>query len=49
MPADTPRALASLDALAATRAATVLPGHGEVWRAGVQAAVDHAKTHHTDE
>ncbi|HYP44719.1 MAG TPA: MBL fold metallo-hydrolase [Propionibacteriaceae bacterium] len=47
--ADTPQALASLDALAATRAATVLPGHGEVWRAGIQAAVDHAKTHHTNE
>lgn len=47
--ADTPQALASLDALAATQAQTVLPGHGEMWRDGVQAAVDHAKTHHTDE
>lgn len=47
--ADTPRALASLDALAATRADIVLPGHGDPWRTGIQAAVDHAKTHHTDE
>lgn len=47
--ADTTQALASLDALAATRAQTVLPGHGEIWRHGIQAAVDHAKTHHTDE
>lgn len=47
--ADTEQALASLDALAATRAQTVLPGHGELWRDGIQAAVDHAKIHHTDE
>lgn len=47
--ADTSTALASLDALAETGATTVLPGHGEPWRAGVQAAVAHAKTHHTDE
>lgn len=47
--ADTAQALASLDALAATRARTVLPGHGEPWHEGVQAAVDHARTHHTDE
>jgi glyoxylase-like metal-dependent hydrolase (beta-lactamase superfamily II) len=47
--ADSARALASLDALAATEAATVLPGHGEVWRDGVGAAVAHARTHHTDE
>lgn len=47
--ADTGQALASLDALAATGAQVVLPGHGAVWRTGVQAAVDHAKTHHTSE
>jgi glyoxylase-like metal-dependent hydrolase (beta-lactamase superfamily II) len=47
--ADTAQALASLDALAATGAQVVLPGHGEPWRTGIQAAVDHAKTHHTTE
>ncbi|MBA3529254.1 MAG: MBL fold metallo-hydrolase [Propionibacteriaceae bacterium] len=45
--ADSAQALASLDLLAATRASTVLPGHGEPWLTGIQAAVDHAKTHHT--
>ncbi len=47
--ADSARALASLAALAATRAQTVLPGHGDPWLTGIQPAVDHALTHHTDE
>lgn len=47
--ADSALALASLDQLTATRAQTVLPGHGEPWRDGVKAAVAHALTHHTDE
>jgi glyoxylase-like metal-dependent hydrolase (beta-lactamase superfamily II) len=37
--ADTARNLATLDAIAATGAATVLTGHGEVWRGGAEAAV----------
>jgi glyoxylase-like metal-dependent hydrolase (beta-lactamase superfamily II) len=37
--ADSERALASLDAIAATGAATLLPGHGEPWRDGAEAAV----------
>jgi glyoxylase-like metal-dependent hydrolase (beta-lactamase superfamily II) len=41
--ADSERALASLDALAATEAATVLTGHGPIWRKGVEAAVDLAR------
>ena len=41
--ADSARALESLDALAATGAATVLPGHGDPWRDGVQAAVERAR------
>jgi glyoxylase-like metal-dependent hydrolase (beta-lactamase superfamily II) len=45
--ADSARALRSLDDLAATRAAVVLPGHGEPWSDGIQAAVEHARTHHT--
>jgi glyoxylase-like metal-dependent hydrolase (beta-lactamase superfamily II) len=36
---DTRQALASLNALAATGAATVLPGHGQPWTGGVEAAV----------
>jgi glyoxylase-like metal-dependent hydrolase (beta-lactamase superfamily II) len=47
--ADSAQALASLDLLAATRAQTVLPGHGDPWRDGVHAAVEHARTHHTDD
>ncbi|MBO3085659.1 MBL fold metallo-hydrolase [Cellulomonas fengjieae] len=41
--ADSEQALASLDALAATGASTVLPGHGEPWTAGVQRAVEEAR------
>lgn len=41
--ADSRLALASLDALAATDAATVLPGHGEPWRAGIRPAVTLAR------
>jgi glyoxylase-like metal-dependent hydrolase (beta-lactamase superfamily II) len=37
--ADSGRALASLDALEATRATWVLPGHGEPWAGGVGRAV----------
>lgn len=40
---DTGQALASLDAVAATGAATVLSGHGEPWTQGAEAAVRHAK------
>lgn len=47
--ADRAQALASLEALLQTRAETVLPGHGDPWRDGVQAAVEHARTHHTDD
>jgi glyoxylase-like metal-dependent hydrolase (beta-lactamase superfamily II) len=36
---DAGQALASLDQLAATKAATVLPGHGEPWMDGVESAV----------
>ena len=36
---DAVRARESLDALAATRAATVLPGHGEPWLEGIASAV----------
>lgn len=39
---DTRLALASLDAVAATGATTVLPGHGDPWTQGVDAAVRHA-------
>jgi len=41
--ADSEMALESLDALAATEAQIVLPGHGEPWKDGVAAAVDEAK------
>ena len=41
--ADSGQALASLDALAATEAGTVLPGHGEPWTDGVVAAVERAR------
>ena len=36
-------ALESLGALAGTNAETVLPGHGEPWPHGIQAAVDIAR------
>jgi glyoxylase-like metal-dependent hydrolase (beta-lactamase superfamily II) len=39
---DTGQALASLDVIAATGAATVLTGHGSPWTQGAEAAVDHA-------
>jgi glyoxylase-like metal-dependent hydrolase (beta-lactamase superfamily II) len=41
--ADPERALRSLDALAATGAATVLTGHGEPWRGGVADAAAQAR------
>jgi glyoxylase-like metal-dependent hydrolase (beta-lactamase superfamily II) len=41
--ADPERALASLDALAATGARNVLCGHGEPWREGAEAAAEHAR------
>lgn len=41
--ADAAMALRSLDALAATGAHTVLPGHGEPWTHGIRAAADHAR------
>lgn len=39
---DTGQALASLQAIGATGATTVLTGHGEPWTQGAQAAVSHA-------
>ena len=41
--ADSTQALASLDALAATGAEVVLPGHGEPWTGGVAEAVERAR------
>ena len=41
--ADAPLALRSLDALAATGARTLLPGHGEPWTDGAEAAADLAR------
>jgi glyoxylase-like metal-dependent hydrolase (beta-lactamase superfamily II) len=41
--ADSGQALASLDALGAIDAATVLTGHGPVWRDGAAAAADRAR------
>jgi glyoxylase-like metal-dependent hydrolase (beta-lactamase superfamily II) len=41
--ADVERNLASLDALAATGARTVLVGHGEPWRDGAEAIVERAR------
>jgi glyoxylase-like metal-dependent hydrolase (beta-lactamase superfamily II) len=41
--ADVERALASLDALAATDAGTLLTGHGEPWRGGAAEAVAAAR------
>jgi glyoxylase-like metal-dependent hydrolase (beta-lactamase superfamily II) len=40
---DVSRNLASLDAIAATGAATVLTGHGDPWTGGAQAAADLAR------
>lgn len=40
---DADAALQSLDVLASTKAATVLPGHGEPWTNGVQTAVELAR------
>jgi glyoxylase-like metal-dependent hydrolase (beta-lactamase superfamily II) len=41
--ADSERNLRSLDALAATGARTVLPGHGEPWTGGAEDAVERAR------
>jgi glyoxylase-like metal-dependent hydrolase (beta-lactamase superfamily II) len=41
--ADSAQALRSLDALAATGASTLLPGHGEPWTGGAAAAVEQAR------
>jgi glyoxylase-like metal-dependent hydrolase (beta-lactamase superfamily II) len=41
--ADSPRALASLDAIAATGAGTVLTGHGPAWRDGAEAIAEQAR------
>jgi glyoxylase-like metal-dependent hydrolase (beta-lactamase superfamily II) len=40
---DSQRALASLDAIAATRARTVLTGHGEPWTSGAEAIAEQAR------
>jgi glyoxylase-like metal-dependent hydrolase (beta-lactamase superfamily II) len=42
--ADTAQALDSLDAVAATGARVLLPGHGEPWKQGAEAAVRHARS-----
>lgn len=47
--ADIDRNLASLTALAATGAGTVLPGHGEPWHDGVAAAVDRATSTYAEQ
>lgn len=41
--ADSERALASLDRIARTGAGTLLPGHGEPWRGGAEAAASEAR------
>ncbi|MHA7241485.1 hypothetical protein [Arthrobacter sp. TMS1-12-1] len=41
--ADTSTALASLEALRATNAGTVLPGHGKPWTTGIHDAVEAAQ------
>ena len=46
---DREQTLSSLGALVSTRADIVFPGHGEPWRTGIQAAVEHARTHCTDD
>jgi glyoxylase-like metal-dependent hydrolase (beta-lactamase superfamily II) len=40
---DTSQALASLDAIAATGATTVLPGHGDPWQRGAETAARYAR------
>ena len=40
--ADSERALSSLEAIAATGAETLLPGHGDMWRDGARNAAEHA-------
>ena len=40
---DADRALESLDVLSATKAQTVVPGHGDPWTHGVESAVDAAR------
>ncbi|RUR00791.1 MBL fold metallo-hydrolase [Labedella endophytica] len=42
--ADSPEALRSLEALAATNATTVLTGHGDPWRKGIRSAVAAARS-----
>lgn len=42
--ADSAQALVALDALAETGASTVLPGHGDPWRGGVESAVEMARS-----
>jgi len=41
--ADSDQALASLDVIAGTGARVLLPGHGEPWRDGAEAAVASAR------
>ena len=41
--ADSERALASLERIARTGARTLLPGHGEPWRGGVEQAAGEAR------
>lgn len=41
--ADAALAVESLDALAATNAQTLLPGHGESWPHGIKSAVNIAR------
>lgn len=41
--ADSPRNLATLEALAETGATTVLTGHGPPWREGAERAVERAR------
>ncbi|MFC7401407.1 MBL fold metallo-hydrolase [Citricoccus sp. GCM10030269] len=43
--ADSQAAMQSLDALAGTQAGTVLTGHGQPWRAGIEDAVEAARQH----
>jgi len=42
--ADSEQALRSLDAIRATGASTLLPGHGDPWTKGAEAAVEHARS-----
>jgi glyoxylase-like metal-dependent hydrolase (beta-lactamase superfamily II) len=41
--ANSAQSLDSLDVLRATGAATILPGHGETWRQGIELAVERAR------